>query len=302
MYATESEYPYVEPHVLSWNYRKHLILREITGYRPDIVVLQEVEKSHFEDTLVPQLRKDGYEGVYQEKTNVMFTTKYTCEGCATFYRRQRFQLAEQWAIEFNQIAQEMGGQSQLTDAQTARLSKGNIALCVILDDKLHGGQVCAVNTHITASVELTDVKLWQAHALLASLDRALSEKPHVGLLLCGDFNSEPHSAVYSLYAEGGVHAEHPELHVDPQLVLQGLDLQHHAHLASAYQQVTSMEAPFTNFTATFRGTLDYVWYDARALRPTATLEVAGTGPLPSEHHPSDHVPLVADLVQLFWDQ
>lgn len=90
--------------------------------------------------------------------------------------------------------------------QLNRLIKGNIVFCVILEDKLHGGRVCAVNTHITASVEHTDVKLWQAHALLASLDRELSRKNRgpLGLMLCGDFNSEPHSAVYSLYSEGGI--------------------------------------------------------------------------------------------------
>lgn len=90
--------------MLGWSYRKHLILREILGYRPDVVCLQEVEKCHYEETIVPALQKEGYEGVYQGKSHAMFMNKYTVEGCATFYRRHRFHLVEQWGIEYNQIA------------------------------------------------------------------------------------------------------------------------------------------------------------------------------------------------------
>ena len=52
----------------------------------------------------------------------------------------------------------------------------------------------------------------------------------------------------------------------------------------------------------FRGTVDYVLYEAAALRPTALLPTPGWatleslgGALPTAAHPSDHVPVAADL-------
>lgn len=308
LYATEQEYPYVPRHVLSWGYRKHLILREILGYRPDIITLQEVQQEHYEDTLLPILTREGYDGVYLKKTNMVFTTKYTVEGCAILYRRQRFNFVERVDIEFNQLANEIGQKQGADRNQLTRLMKGNVALLVLLEDRLHGGEVCATNTHIIASPEHTDVKLWQADALLRTLDRELAARQRViPTVLCGDFNSEPTSAVYQLVHEGGVQPDHPEL-LDPHGLLTGLDLQHSAAIKSAYRCVMGHEAPFTNWAARNAQsqhetlTLDYVFFDARLLRPTATLEVAPPHePLPNKCQPSDHVPVVVDFCLHAWD-
>ena len=62
------------------------------------------------------------------------------------------------------------------------------------------------------------------------------------------------------------------------------------------------EPPATSWHQGFRGTVDYVLYEAAALRPTALLPTPGWatleslgGALPTAAHPSDHVPVAADL-------
>lgn len=88
----------------------------------------------------------------------------------------------------------------------ARLSKGNIALVINLEDKrikapINAGHGCVgpnggklltvVNTHIVAATESTDVKMLQSSILL----EYLMAWSHAPLLVCGDFNSTPESAV-----------------------------------------------------------------------------------------------------------
>ena len=45
IYATIEAFPYSEPFVLAWNYRRDRILAEIVSYNPDIICLQVKVKS-----------------------------------------------------------------------------------------------------------------------------------------------------------------------------------------------------------------------------------------------------------------
>lgn len=118
------------------------------------------------------------------------------------------------------------------------------------------------------------------------------------LVLCGDFNSTPDSAVYSLLCTGSVPAGHPDLRIDPEHMLPP----HHMlaqplRLDSAYRVVLGREPELTNYTSSYKGVLDYVLLQNAT--PEAVLEAPSTtdlhGPMPSPHHPSDHIPLVVDV-------
>merc|ERR1719161_1381239 len=141
LYATEAVYPYCEKWALSWSWRKHLILKELKSMTADIITLQEVQKDAFDDWFRPQLAEVGYEGVYQQKKRepVFHRGKYTAEGCATFFKTSRFKRVEKHVVEFDKIAsQQLQNGDRINQVNNekalSRLSKGNIALAVILED------------------------------------------------------------------------------------------------------------------------------------------------------------------------
>ena len=101
--------------------------------------------------------------------------RYAMDGCATFYRRDRFTLVKKYEVEFNKAAQSfMDGSDHGGDKRRNinRLMKPNVALILVLEgadsstlrrgDCTDRALVCVANTHIHANHELADVKLWQA--------------------------------------------------------------------------------------------------------------------------------------------
>ncbi|KAH7284149.1 hypothetical protein KP509_34G041500 [Ceratopteris richardii] len=106
LYATSDMYSYCPPWALSWPYRRQNLLREMVGYRAEILCLQEVQSDHFEEFFQPELEKHGYVGVYKKKTTEVYTsTVYAIDGCATFFRRDCFSLVKKYEVEFNKATQ-----------------------------------------------------------------------------------------------------------------------------------------------------------------------------------------------------
>ena len=68
--------------------------------------LQEVQADHFENFLEPELAKLNYAGVYKCKTREFMGQYGKMDGCAIFYRRDKFVLLPQGevSVEFNAIA------------------------------------------------------------------------------------------------------------------------------------------------------------------------------------------------------
>lgn len=332
IYATNDVYNYCPTWALSWPYRRQNLLREIVGYRADIVCLQEVQSDHFEEFFSPELDKHGYQALFKRKTAEVFTGNVnTIDGCATFFRRDRFSHVKKYDVEFNKAAQ------SLTDAvvptaqrKTAlnRLVKDNVALILVLEAKF-GNQavdnpgkrqlVCVANTHLNVHQDLKDVKIWQVHTLLKGLEK-IAASADIPMLVCGDFNSVPGSAPHALLAMGKVDPMHPDLAGDPLNILRpATKLTHQLPLVSAYssfarigaglgfeQQRRRMdpntnEPLFTNCTRDFIGTLDYIFYSADSLTVESLLELLDEDSLrkdtalPSPEWSSDHIALLAEF-------
>merc|ERR1711953_1233777 len=119
------------------------------------------------------------------------------------------------------------------------------------------------------------------------------------MLLCGDFNSTPDSAVYELLRSGSVRSDHEDFKVDPCGLLKWHNFGHNLSLGTAYETCNGREADYTNFTEDFKGTLDYIWYTSDSLSVLAISQVDEESQLtqetalPSSTRPSDHVSLVA---------
>lgn len=93
-----------------------------------------------------------------------------------------------------------------------RLSRDNVAQIIVLEalrpvrpGTAPAGRmnICVANTHLYSNVQRADVKLWQTVNLMRELRQFVTQRD-VPLLLCGDFNSEPESAVYE-YLMTGTH-------------------------------------------------------------------------------------------------
>ncbi|KAK8486613.1 hypothetical protein V6N11_008620 [Hibiscus sabdariffa] len=302
-YASSELYSYCPPWALSWPYRRQNLLREIVGYRADILCLQEVQNDHFEEFFAPELDKHGYQALYKRKTNEVYGGNiHTIDGCATFFRRDRFSHVKKYEVEFNKAAQsltEVAVQSTQKKVALNRLVKDNVALIVVLEAKFstqgadNPGKrqlLCVANTHVNVPPELKDVKIWQVHTLLKGLEK-IAASADIPMLVCGDFNSVPGSAPHSLLAMGKLDPLHPELLVDPLAILRPHSkLTHQLPLVSAYSpfargvglglehqrrkmDITTNEPLFTNCTRDFIGTLDYIFYTADSLTVESLLEL-----------------------------
>ncbi|KAK9172929.1 Endonuclease/exonuclease/phosphatase [Cryptosporidium meleagridis] len=410
IYASQEAFPHCDAYMLSWSYRKTRIIVEILSHQPDIVCLQEVQTEHFDDFFKPVLQQYGYEGVYKQKTTEIFTSgsgrrkdgKYTMDGCATFYKTNKFIAKENYSLEFSALIKEathrtLPAEVKNNPAAIKRLLKDNVAVVILLEyrqndtigsdsnhsihNQLTGNssgvnrgivgmsgtnlmlnniqnqpgllisssnnqiqsdpskksmnsstplQVIIANTHIVANPEANDVKIWQAQTLVSVLEEYLHDcyrrQPVLpGLIICGDFNSTPDSALYRLLATGTCEKTHKDLAMDRYGLLSDLQLGHSMRLRSAYSMAKalveghnpnmlvssteSLEPVFTNYTPNYLGCLDYVFYTDERLRLGGVLELLDEEALireaaalqlpdwslPNPQRPSDHLPLLTEF-------
>jgi CCR4-NOT transcription complex subunit 6 len=305
IYATRHIYPYTPLWALQWDYRKNRILAEILRHQADIICLQEVQANHFEQFFSPQLNSSGYDGIFKRKTREsMSEDAAAIDGCATFYRRDKFALNEQYGIEYNEAARQ-----QTSDRKALRrLMKGNIALVLVLEELQTAGnsssrrqrkrRLCVANTHIYWDPDFADVKLWQSFILCNELEKLVLHR-NLPLILCGDFNSLVNSSVYELLSTEHVQAGEDVFGsvANPAGILPpSHQLAHHLNLSSTYSSLG--EPKYTNYTGHFIGVLDYIFYTRALLRCVACLDVDEESllqkqtALPNPQYSSDHLPLV----------
>jgi len=326
IYATQQQYPYCDFWALSWDYRFQNILREILDACPDVICLQEVQADHYESHVYNALSEAGFEGVYKQKTRAAMGLAGKVDGCALFWRRSKFHLVESYSIEFNELASRqatqvlgMNPRSEEGMAYLNRLSKDNVAQLVVLElaqpsmssrsnrDPIN--QVCIANTHLYSNKDFPDVKLWQSWQLLQELETFVhSRGTNLPLMICGDFNSTPDTAVYDLLSRQAVHPAHPDVNMNngddssPNILPDAMSISHSFQLGSVYHTVMGEEPKATNYTAAFKGVLDYMWYSAGNLRPLSCAPVPNEGALishgealPSTQYSSDHIMLISDM-------
>ncbi|KEH41754.1 endonuclease/exonuclease/phosphatase family protein [Medicago truncatula] len=300
--ASNDLYSYCPPWALSWPYRRQNLLREIIDYAADIICLQEVQNDHYDEFFAPELDKHGYHSLFKRKTTeVIVSSGNTIDGCATFFRRDKFSHVKKY--------------------------EDNVALIVVLETKVNNQLVdnlgkrqllCVANTHVHVQQDLKDVKLWQVHTLLKGLEK-IATSADIPMLVCGDFNSVPGSAPHALLAMGKVDPSHPDLTVDPLNILRPHSkLVHQLPLVSAYSSFArtaglafeqhkrrldggTKEPLFTSVTRDFVGTLDYIFYTADSLVVESLLELLDEESLrkdtalPSPGWSSDHIALLAEF-------
>jgi len=106
-YCTKQLYGYCPAWALRWDYRKAEILKEIVQYRPDIISLQEIGTDAFHSEFLPELMKNGYNGIFSPKSRAKTMPEEErgwVDGCAIFWHTAKFHLIKEHLVEFNQLA------------------------------------------------------------------------------------------------------------------------------------------------------------------------------------------------------
>mmetsp|Transcript_36346 Transcript_36346/g.94516 ORF Transcript_36346/g.94516 Transcript_36346/m.94516 type:complete len:410 (-) Transcript_36346:2748-3977(-) len=304
LYATREMYPYCDPCFLAWSFRKRNLLRELLSHQSDILALQEVQMEHYNSFLVPELEKAGYAGVYKQKTREAMGQSGMMDGCAIFYRKDRFILREQLGLEFNDLVRKQADRFKQKSAMR-RYLKDNVAVVAVMEDmRRPGGSdkcgplICIANTHVLCKTELVDVKMWQVAMLVRELEK-FTKTRNIPVILCGDLNSQPDSGVYGFLQTGRVDVGRSEAHNHPQSILTGDDTSHTLPLQSAYS--VAGEPKFTNYTENFVGVLDYIWFSSDRLIARRVLDgvseeyLAKSKGLPNEYYSSDHIAIAAEF-------
>ncbi|CAN8318054.1 unnamed protein product [Cochlearia groenlandica] len=333
--ASSLLYSYCVPWARTWTYRRQNLLKEIVYYGADVVCLQDVQEDHYENFFAPELAKHGYDGHYKRRTNEAPSTgrkPSTIDGCATFFKRDRFTFVRTYDIEFNKSAHALVEASvpndQKTDA-TKRLILDNIVFIVVLKPKFNSQLadpfpkfplICVANTRIDTKQEMKDVLLWHVHTLLVGMEKLTESRVDMPMIVCGDFNMDPASSAHSLVALKCVNPQHQDLTSDPFGILQPrTKLTHRLPLASAYTafsllrwgvgldnqkksiQFPTKEPNLTMCTNEYAGCHDYIFYTANNLRVEGLLElVDGTvmrknKAIPSTELSSSHIALLSQF-------
>ncbi|XP_059303365.1 carbon catabolite repressor protein 4 homolog 5 isoform X1 [Lycium ferocissimum] len=321
--AHEDLYLNVSPKYLDWDYRKKLICKEIRKYNPGIMCFQEVDRF---DDLEYLLQKEGFKGVYQARTGD------ACDGCAIFWNSKLFDILHEESIEFqkfdlrNNVCQlcvfKMNVKSSSKD-----MSASN-------SESLSSQSFVVGNIHVLYNPNRGDIKLGQVRLFLESAQRLSEEWGDIPVVLAGDLNSMPQSAMYQFLTKNKLDIQmHDRKQIsgqiyplrnrsfnsrlsyrwsDEELMLAtgtgGSHLIHQLQLRSAYAGVpgssrtreNSGEPLATSYHSKFMGTVDYIWHTTE-LVPVRVLDtlpidiLRRTRGLPSKRWGSDHLSLVCEL-------
>lgn len=100
-YSRSVLFAHCPSYALDYDYRRQLLLKEISGYNADIVCLQEVDKKEFSATFQPFFKQvRGMTGVFNPKGY------QTAEGLATFFRDDKFELMQSHRILLSELIEE----------------------------------------------------------------------------------------------------------------------------------------------------------------------------------------------------
>ncbi|KFK39180.1 hypothetical protein AALP_AA3G210600 [Arabis alpina] len=308
---------------LKWGYRKRLICEELIRLKPDIICLQEVDK-YFD--LFSMMEKAGYAGSYMRRTGD------NIDGCAMFWKADRFRVLERENIEFSQFGM-----------------RDNVAQLSVLElRKSKSRKLVLGNIHVLYNPSRGDVKLGQIRSLCSKAHLLSKKWGDIPIVLGGDFNTTPQSPLYNFLASSELNVmEHDRRELSgqrnchPTQVLEtgnkysnaitsvnrcfssswtneeirvatGQENSywavHPLKLQSSYASVKgssntrdSVGEPLaTSYHMKFLGTVDYLWYSdglvaARVLDTLPIDALCKTKGLPCKELGSDHLALVSEF-------
>ncbi|KAG2383391.1 hypothetical protein C9374_004062 [Naegleria lovaniensis] len=261
-------YGFVEaPHSenYEWSGRVKKFMRDFSMHRPDVICLQEVEISLFENDILNPLKLMGYNGMVQQKLGDFPV------GVGCLYREEKFELVQ--------------------------VHERSSVIILVLKLKENGKLIYVASCHLLGDPLQPQVRVNQLRSLFKHLKSYQKGQEHA-LVLCGDFNAEPHSATYNLVVDGYLHAHVKENGVEATAI----DTKHAFKLKSAYMEIDGEEPSFTLKTKNNALVTDYIFFSSNFLNVEKVMEVCEpndvpyimtTSHLPNSKYGSDHLALQA---------
>lgn len=249
----------------------------------------------------------GFEGVFSPKSRARSMAdqdRKHVDGCAIFYRNDKFKQKWDKCIEFDRLATKYSSGS--TDMLNRVMPKDNIAVAVMLEETGGSGNCLLVtNAHLTWDPEFKDVKVMQTVMLLNEIEITVDEHMKSGgsrpsIILGGDFNSTPDSGVFEYITTGKIGKEHSDIAGRDYKFDGPLSFKHELGMRSCY----TGEMPYTNYTYDFTGVIDYIFYNSASIVPMQLLgpvdadTMASFDGCPNPHFASDHFAISAELALL----
>lgn len=315
---------------LRWTHRRRLIVQEVKFYMPQILCFQELQgtaeggESNHRAWVHKALRQEGYEMLYLRKTRHDGSQSNGVDlGNAICWRANELTLVKRHYLPLATILAKLV-QDQPPEAVELWTKHTQVALAAVLRHDKSSREFVVCTTHICCNFKQPWLQLAQVQCILQELTKVCktSTGDPLPLILAGDFNALPSSAIYQLITTGSVKSMHPDTVIPRELAQAGMKmpnfepdttqqlqskaaLNHPLELSSAYRRVLGAEPDFTNVEgasslgrAPFIGTLDYIFHTGQ-LQPLQVLRLPSLsliqkeGNLPSSRFASDHLPLVA---------
>ncbi|KAK7380040.1 hypothetical protein VNO78_32387 [Psophocarpus tetragonolobus] len=208
------------PHsFLEWDRRKRLIHEEINNYNASILCFQEVD--HFND-LDDLFQNSGFKGVYKARTGE------ARDGCAVFWKKKLFSLLHQEDIEFqrfgmrNNVAQlcVLEANHDKQESNTCNLTTINM-ICDYKAQSTRKRRFVVGNIHVLFNPNRGDIKLGQVRLLLDKAYQLSQEWGNIPVIIAGDFNSVPKSAIYKFLSSSKLDIQlHDRRNMSGQLEIQ----------------------------------------------------------------------------------
>jgi endonuclease/exonuclease/phosphatase family metal-dependent hydrolase len=264
-----------------WKVRKLRLLEEVLRYTPDVLVVEECD--HFDDFLLPALRRVGYDGCFAPKRNSpsLSVFGFYSDGTGILWRTASF---TQVATECEYLPNPDGSASArpyvLAALQPTVTAAAGSAAAPLMVAGTHLSAAFSDDAEVERSGQMT-------HLLNLVSERAASWGCR-GVLLCGDLNTDP----FDRPARG------------PARCVPAM-LSHALGLRSSYAlPPNEHEGLWTSWKKRgedeIKCCIDYIVHNSalcttRVLTPPDASELEPAR-LPGRRYPSDHISLLAELI------
>jgi len=171
--CNEVSFPKISSEYLKWNYRKPLITKELISYNADIICLEEVDQIAFYDDF---FKSEGYSVLKAQKSGG------TGDWIIVAFRDSKFKLLEQTVHFYNQTQENGKNQHSQFYLHASLLYEQDKILWIFA-------------THLKAK-DFEEMRKVQTKELMEHIKKydalKIEEKQKIGVVVCGDFNAEPH--------------------------------------------------------------------------------------------------------------